>query len=36
LAKKTKENAERDRRASLQFVISLQNKQKKSVSQPQP
>jgi tetratricopeptide (TPR) repeat protein len=36
LAKKTKENAERERRASLQFVISLQNKQKKSVSQPQP
>jgi tetratricopeptide (TPR) repeat protein len=36
LSKKTKENAERERRASLQFVISLQNKQKKSVSQPQP
>ena len=36
LAKKTKENAERERRASLQFVISLQNKQEKSVSQPQP
>jgi tetratricopeptide (TPR) repeat protein len=36
LAKKTKDNAERERRASLQFVISLQNKQKKSVSQPQP
>jgi len=36
LSKKTRENAERDRRASLQFVISLQNKQKKSVSQPQP
>jgi tetratricopeptide (TPR) repeat protein len=36
LAKKTKENAERERRANLQFFISLQNKQKKSVSQPQP
>lgn len=36
LSKKTKENAERERRASVQFVISLQNKQKKSVSQPQP
>jgi tetratricopeptide (TPR) repeat protein len=36
LSKKTKENAERERRASLQFVISLQNTQKKSVSQPQP
>jgi len=34
LAKKTKENAERERRASLQFVISLQNKREKSVSQP--
>ena len=36
LSKETKENAERERRASLRFVISLQNKQKKSVSQPQP
>ena len=36
LSKKTKENAERERRASRQFVISLQNKQEKSVSQPQP
>lgn len=36
LSKKTKENTERERRASLQFVISLQNKQKKSISQPQP
>jgi tetratricopeptide (TPR) repeat protein len=36
LSKKTKENAERERRASLQFVISLQNKQEKSVSQPPP
>jgi tetratricopeptide (TPR) repeat protein len=36
LSKKTKENAELERRATLQFVISLQNQQKKSVSQPQP
>jgi tetratricopeptide (TPR) repeat protein len=36
LSKKTRENAELERRATLQFVISLQNQQKKSVSQPQP
>jgi tetratricopeptide (TPR) repeat protein len=36
LAKKTKEHTERERRETLRFVISLQNKQKKSVSSPQP
>lgn len=36
LAQKTKDNAERERRETLQFVISLQNKQKKSVPSPQP
>jgi tetratricopeptide (TPR) repeat protein len=36
LAKKTKEHTERERRETLQFVISLQSKQKKSVSSPQP
>jgi len=35
LAKKTKEHAERDRLEIQQFVISLQNKNKDSVSQPQ-
>jgi tetratricopeptide (TPR) repeat protein len=36
LAKKTKEHVEREQRETLQFVISLQNKQKKSVPSPQP
>jgi tetratricopeptide (TPR) repeat protein len=36
LAKKTKENIERERYEIKQFVISLQNKNKNSVSPPQP
>jgi tetratricopeptide (TPR) repeat protein len=35
LAKKTKEKTERERREIQQFVISLQNKNKNSVTQPQ-
>ena len=35
LAKKTKENTERERRGVQQFVISLQDKNKNPISQPQ-
>jgi tetratricopeptide (TPR) repeat protein len=35
LAKKTKENAERERREIQQFVISLQNRNKDSIARPQ-
>ena len=36
LAKKTKEDTDRERRETLEFVISLQNAQEKSASRPQP